>query len=149
MALNAERPAVGSGEPVLDPATPFGARRRMTQIPHSTDQPLAHALQDSRERLQQLQQERRRLQRERWADEARWARSALARLTALAQRGERRRRPSEATEINRIEKATGKSVTGVTVAPDGSRTYTVGNADSDTDDVGRELAAFEARHDQT
>jgi hypothetical protein len=115
----------------------------MTQPDNITDKPIAHAVQDSRERLWQCERQSR---ERRWQREHQEALEALAQLTALAKRGERRRRPSEATEINRIEKATRRTVTGVTVAPDGSRTYTVGT--TNTDDVERELAAFEARHGQ-
>jgi len=57
---------------------------------------------------------------------------ALQQLIALAKRGERQRQPTEATVIKRIEKATGKTVTGVTVAPDGTITCTFGALSADS-----------------
>jgi hypothetical protein len=60
------------------------------------------------------------------------ASEALDQLIALAKRGERQRQPTEATVIKRIEKATGKTVTGVTVAPDGTVTCTFGAPSADS-----------------
>jgi hypothetical protein len=113
----------------------------MTQPTNITDKPIAHALQDSRERLWQLERQSR---KRRWQRESQEAREALAQLTALAKRGERRRTPSEATEINRIEKATGKTVTSY-ITPDGT-TYRFGEVTEQQSDTDREWAEFEARN---